>query len=774
MPALGERLKGILDRERDRWFLWWPVLFGAGIAAYFVAPVEPALAPLLAAAALAVLLQVLARARGLWLLPAAAAAAVASGAAMAKFRTELVRAPVVAAADTRATVTGWLQLVEPRASGGQRLTIRVASVSGHVGDPPAVVRIVTRRGGETRLEPGHFVSVRAVLSPPPGPVLPGAFDFGRTAWYQRLGAVGFAIAPPEVVTASAPQPMSLRLLGAIEAARYSITRRITTALPGETGAIASALITGERGGISEETNNAYRMSGLFHVLSISGLHMVVMAGALYWLVRFVLAAIPALVLSFPARKVAAVTALIGAFAYLLMSGAAVATVRSYVMISIMFVAILFDRPAIALRNVALAAAAILIVAPESLLDPGFQMSFAAVTALVAVHEALRRRRENADRAGVGPTPWSAPVRMLREIVLSTLVASAAVAPFGIFHFHNTQTMALIANVLAIPVCNMLVMPAALAALIAMPVGLETWPLWAMGQGIEFMNAVAARVAAIPGAIWRVPDIPVAAFALVVGGGIWLALWQTAWRRAGFVPIVAGIALAPHQPRPDLIVGRSGEAVAFRQDNGLLGFVATRAATFDVTRWLEHDGDNRSAATARIETVSKCDRAACLATVSGHTLAVTFHPSALAEECRTASIIVAKFDLPGRCAREIAVIRSANRPTEPPSESEGGEASPGSRETGHAAANPPSHDASIPAAAPRAITGTDLTPATAPLTFSRSNLRDGQVVTVRFVDNRVIVTSTNDYRANRPWGAAVVSKPAQTLSGTAGRSAARAP
>jgi len=771
MPALGERLNGILDRERDRWFLWWPVLFGAGIAAYFAAPVEPALAPLVAAAALAILLHVFARPHGLWLLPAAAAAAVATGAATAKLRTEFVRAPVVAAAETRATVTGWLQLVEPRASGGQRLTIRVSTMSGHVDTAPAVVRIVTRRDGETRLEPGLFVSVRAVLSPPPGPVLPGAFDFGRTAWYQRLGAVGFAISPPEVLAPTEPQPLSLRLLGAIEAARYSITRRITTALPGETGAIASALITGERGGISEETNNAYRMSGLFHVLSISGLHMVVMAGTLYWLVRFVLAAIPALVLSLPARKVAAVTALVGAFAYLLMSGAAVATVRSYVMISIMFVAILFDRPAIALRNVALAAAAILIVAPESLLDPGFQMSFAAVTALVAVHEALRRRRDQRDRAGVGPTPWSAPIRMLREIVLSTLVASAAVAPFGIFHFHNTQTMALIANVLAIPVCNMVVMPAALAALIAMPLGLETWPLWAMGQGIEVMNAVAARVATIPGAIWRVPDIPVVAFALVVSGGIWLALWQTTWRRAGLVPIVAGMALAPYQPRPDLIVGRSGEAVAFRQDNGLLGVVATRAATFDITRWLEHDGDNRSAATARAETASTCDRAACLGSVAGRTLAVTFHPSALAEECRRASIIVAKTNLPARCRRISEAARMGDGGTAPDPRSETTDASEESPQHGPVGMIDPQSNRA-------ATNGVPLTPSgqTTPplLTFSPMNLRGGQVVTVRFVDDRTIVTSTNDHRVRRPWGAATAPRPEQIGSVAAKRTAARAP
>ena len=213
--------------------------------------------------------------------------------------------------------------------------------------------------------------MRATLSPPPGPALPGDYDFARAAWFQGLGAVGYR---QERREGRAECRRSRRCRCSVSAAiarvRQAIGRRVVAALPGETGAIANALITGERGGITEATNQAFRDSGLFHILSISGLHMVIMAGAVFLSIRLLLAAIPSIALRYPIKKWAAAGAMLGALGYLLISGAAFATVRSYIMISIMFLAVLLDRPALALRNVALAALLILVVWPESLLDAG--------------------------------------------------------------------------------------------------------------------------------------------------------------------------------------------------------------------------------------------------------------------------------------------------------------------------------------------------------------------------------------------------------------------
>jgi competence protein ComEC len=205
------------------------------------------------------------------------------------------------------------------------------------------------------------------------------------------------------------------------------------ALPGETGEIATALITGERGGISDDTNQAYRDSGLFHILSISGLHMVIMAGAVFWLLRLILVAIPGLALRYPVKAWAAAGAIVGALGYLLISGGSVATVRSYVMITIMFAAVMLDRPALALRNVALAALIILMIQPENLFDAGFQMSFAAVVGLISAYEYLRERRRTQPRftADERRGPVGHAVRFVSEIMTSTIIASLCVAPFAI-------------------------------------------------------------------------------------------------------------------------------------------------------------------------------------------------------------------------------------------------------------------------------------------------------------------------------------------------------
>ncbi|MCK5711723.1 MAG: ComEC/Rec2 family competence protein, partial [Hyphomicrobiaceae bacterium] len=376
---------------------------------------------------------------------------------------------------------------------------------------------------------------------------------------------------------------------AVERVRQAIGQRIMAVLPGQPGAIANALITGERGGISEETNAAFRASGLFHVLSISGLHMVIMSGSMFFLVRLCLAAVPALALRYPIKKWAAVAATVAAFAYLLISGASFATVRSVIMISIMFLAVVLDRPALALRNVVLAALVILILFPESLFNTGFQMSFAAVAGLVAFYEVIRHRGEG---AFVPRRPLTRLALFLVGIVLSTLVANAAVAPFAAYHFHQSQQYAVLANLIAIPLCNLIVMPAALVTLMAMPLGLEALPLWIMGLGIEGMTWVAARVGSLPGAVGRIPAMPTFAFLLMVAGGLWLVLWQTRWRLLGAALIAAGIALAPTLQRPDVLIARDGGLVAVRSDDQQLSAVGSRRPSFELIRWLEHDGDTR--------------------------------------------------------------------------------------------------------------------------------------------------------------------------------------
>ena len=657
-------LRRQLEAEQDRWFLWLPVLFGAGIALYFALPAEPALLAAAMPAVAALALHMAGAPPGPSLKPNAALVGVATaalltaalGLAAAKARTEMVRAPVLAAdASGQARpldVSGYIELVEPRAGKGQRLTIRVRRVERHgaplsARDWPRRVRIVTRSAGPT-LRPGDAVRIKAVLNPPPEPSLPGDYDFARAAWFRSLGAVGFADASADIDAQAPPPPLSLRLAAAVARVRQAIGERVVAALPGQTGAIANALITGERGGISEATNQAFRDSGLFHILSISGLHMVIMAGAVFVSIRLSLAAIPAIALRYPIKKWSAVGAMLGAFGYLMISGAEFATVRSYIMISIMLLAVLLDRPALALRNVALAALAILVLWPESLLDAGFQMSFAAVVALVATYEELRLRRAGSG-AGVQPGWFGRLLMFLGGILTTTLVASLAVAPFGIYHFHNTQLFAMLANLLAIPICNFIVMPAALATLLAMPLGLEVAPLWVMGLGIDAMVWCAEAVAGIPGAVGRVPAIPTLAFGLIVAGGLWVTLWGTRWRLIGIVPIALGLMLAPAGQRPDLLIARGAGLVAVRTADGKLSALGGgRGTSFELGRWLEHDGDARPPTEVAKASAFRCDAHGCIAEVKGMRLAVARSAAALRDDCALAGILVLQLTRPRTC------------------------------------------------------------------------------------------------------------------------------
>lgn len=657
IEAIGSRgwgsgaLVAQLAAEQARWFLWLPVAFGAGIAIYFQLAVEPPLLAALLPVAAAGLLFYLCRQGVIPVLISTLLLTASAGLAIAKLRTEMLRAPVLDQQMRNVEVVGWIELIEPKAKGGQRFTILPRRL-GRL--PPARMphRLrVTTKTAVRGLQPGYGIALRATVGPPGRPALPGGYDFARHAWFQGIGGVGFSRDLPRRVDGLGTPPIGLRITAAIQSFRQAIGQRVDKVLPGETGAIAKALITGERGGISDDTNDQFRDSGLFHILSISGLHMAIMAGSIFFVIRLILAAIPSIALRYPIKKWGALGAALGALAYLTISGGTFATVRSYVMISIMFLAILLDRPALALRNVALAALVILVLFPESLFNVGFQMSFSAVAALVSVYEALSDRRRARARGQV-----DADFGGLRQaglffagIILTTLIASAAVAPFAAYHFHKSQQFAVLANLIAVPICNVIVMPAALATFIAMPFGLEAGPLWIMGQGIDGMIWCARSVAALPGAVAFLPQMPVAAFGLMLSGGLWLTLWRQRWRLLGALPIIAGLLLAPFHRPPDILAGGDGELIALRgAHSGQLDVLPTRGNRYELSRWLEADGDARDVEKAMSIKALNCDSLGCAKRLKGVLVALPRHQAALGEDCRKATIIITNLTVPRWC------------------------------------------------------------------------------------------------------------------------------
>lgn len=645
----GEAVERALDAERGRWFLWLPVLFGCGIAGYICAPAEPPLALAVAGVLVAIPLRVFLRCTSFRLIFSSAVLMVALGFLDAGLRAALIDAPVLQRTMRHAQLDGWVERVE-RQEKRTRVTLRLIAVDGL--KPEAMPRRVrvSLRGKVPPPLPATAIRLRATLMPPPEPALPGGFDFARMYWFSGLGASGYSTGKPELL-AEAGAPWDLRASAAIAGFRQRIGERVAAVLSGDNGAIAQALIMGERGEISEEATVALRNAGLYHVISISGLHMALTAGSAYWLFRALLALIPGLALRFPIKIWAALGALSIATAYLVISGAAVTAVRSYIMIAIMFGAVILNRPVLSLRNVALSALAILVVLPESLTDAGFQMSFAATSALVAFYETRPAWRP----PGFLPGAVGVPAMLTFEAGLTTLVASAAVDPVAAFHFHRIASYSMLGNVLASPLEALIVMPMALLSLAAMPFGLETWPLVMMERGIALMMWLSRAISALPGASIGVPGFSDGALLLMVAGALWLFIWTGRMRYWGLAVVAGGLALTPFHEQPDIWVDRDGRLVAVRDTDGRLMTPETRKAVFSLTAWMEADGDTRTPKEARKPGGFQCDEHSCVAMVKGRLVSYVQHPAALAEDCRRAAVLIAAFPLPERCPQPRVVI-----------------------------------------------------------------------------------------------------------------------
>ena len=448
---------------------------------------------------------------------------------------------------------------------------------------PARVRVsLDPSTPEEVLQPGLRVLGQARLSPPAAPAEPGGFDFRRMAWFERIGAVGYARTPmleTEGSDASGLHQLAFRL-------RMAASAHIQARVAGQNGAFAAAILTGDRSGIDRGVEAALRDSNLYHIVSISGLHMTLLAAAVFAIVRYGLALVPWLALNWPLKKLAAVAALAAGAAYLFVSGADVPTQRAYVMTATVLVAVLVDRPAITLRAVALAALIVLAVAPESLIGAGFQMSFAATVALVAAFEALRRQAwwqaTQADRR------WRFAKPVL-GVAMTSLVAGTATAPIAAFHFNTLSQYGLLANLLAVPAMGVLVMPAAVVAILAAPLGLDWLPFQVVGWGMGYVIAVAELVAGFGGAMAGVKAGPGASLGLMTLGGLVVALWRGRGRWAGLAPAALGALLWAAHDRPDLLIAESGRLFGFVTEAGRV-LSSASGNGFAAASWLEDDGD----------------------------------------------------------------------------------------------------------------------------------------------------------------------------------------
>src|SRR5437868_6592639 len=479
---------------------WVPVAFGTGIAFYFAADHEPVLTVAAAAAVAFTAAAFLLRRRKIFPI-AVMIAAIAAGFAVATFKTARVAHGVLARPIYSVSLSGFVETRDIRER-TDRFVLRVMQMDSPRGQIKLErVRLSVRKG--TAPEVGSFVELKARLQPPLTPMRPGSYDFGRDLYFQGIGASGFAMGAIKTVEPRVNGGLALRYAAVMQGLRDAIDARIRTTLEGDKRAIATALLTGRRDAITEPVNDAMFISGLGHVLSISGYHMAVVAGVVFFVVRALLALVPGLTISAPIKKWSAAAALAAATFYLLLSGAEVATQRSYFMTAVVLIAVMVDRRAITFRTLAVAALIVLAIAPEALVHPSFQMSFAATLGLVALVQIgmpqLFAAPDNSATARVAL--WGG--REFVMLLLASLIAGLATTPYAAFHFHRITPYGVIANLAAMPVVSAVVMPAGLMGLLAMPFGLDGlfWQL--MGWGIDWMIAVTQWVARLPGAVGRI-------------------------------------------------------------------------------------------------------------------------------------------------------------------------------------------------------------------------------------------------------------------------------
>ena len=645
-------LAGLFDQEKDALFYWSAVLYGLGIGIYFSLSIEPPLSLIVVGVIFIALVQYFVRARAALLLGLRALLIVLTGFGIATLRTSLLDTNGLERQTGAITVEGVVVIAEDRIENGLRLTLKDVTYPDNLGqDLPDRIRITVRTEAPD-LSPGAVIKTRAILMPLPEPVMPGGYDFGRQLWFQGLGAVGFSIAPVEAI--SRPERNWSEKVGAF---RQRMWQRITAAAPGEDGAVAAALITGIRDGIPEQVSENMRIAGLAHLLAISGLHMALLTGFLFFALRAGMALIPRLALKHPIRKYAAIGAFIGASGYLLLSGASISTQRAFIMVSIVLLAVLTDRKAISMRLVALAAIAILTFTPEALLHPSFQMSFAAVTGLVAGYtwgQPYLNRLMHANRG------FLARSRLyMLGVLISTIIAELSIGPVAFYHFGRFSAYGLLANMAAVPLMGFWVMPLGLIALALTPLGLDYWVWKGMAVGVGLILDVAEQIAALPGADFRAPEIPFAAFLLLVIAGLWLCLWRGGRIKSYFMaPLFLGFILYFTHSLPDVAINSEGDLIAIKGPEGRYYFNSTTRSKFDRKIWQQHFGElaDLSFRDFPDEDSLGCDRLGCLyQTPNGTIIAMVTQPEAFAVDCQRADVVLTNHYAPFPCKDEKIVI-----------------------------------------------------------------------------------------------------------------------
>ncbi|MFD1986891.1 ComEC/Rec2 family competence protein [Mesorhizobium newzealandense] len=590
LPRLRHSLATAAGLELDRGvaFLLVPVCLAIGAIGYFSLAAEPDFPKPVAVVALTALCALVSRSWPKTHLCFMAALLCALGLLVAKVETWRAGTQILGS-EISTQLTGRVVSLDRMESGRIRLTIDVTSTARpKLRYAPERVRLSARKI-PAEMTAGSLITGYAKLLPPTGPVRPDSYDFSFDSYFAGIGGSGFFLGNPKMAaTDDNEMPLSARLFSGIENAREAIADHIRGSVGGAEGEIAAALIVGVRAGIPDDINEAMRRTGIYHIISISGLHMALVAGTIMGLLRGAFALFPDFSARRRVKKYAAAAALFSIAAYLVISGVVVAAERSFIMLAVMLIAVLFDRAALTMRNLAISAIAVIVVSPHEVVGPSFQMSFAATAALVGAYAGWSDHRAGKTRPP--PPRRSLPGFLTQKFLLAagglamtSIIAGGATALFAIWHFQRVSPLSLFANLAIMPIVSLVVMPFAVLSALAMPFGADGPFLYVMGKGLTAMIAMSG---------WISERSPVDAVGLIsqqsvllVAIALVIATMATTWLRLAALPFaLAGLLTVSDTRAPDVLISEDARLVALPIGGGELAVSRARPNEFTVDNW----------------------------------------------------------------------------------------------------------------------------------------------------------------------------------------------
>ena len=664
-----------LEIEERRLFLWVPVCAGAGAITHLLAEQEAHLGFCLFVTLLLCIGAICLRSNVVAYRCLVAICAFCAGMSSAGLRNIFVAAPIIQRPMV-AQVSGFLEEVDHRREGA-RFILRVTRIEGlDEAATPYRVRLTTKR--DVQHQAGEHVSLRARLVPPARASIPGGYDFARDAFYARLGAVGSVIGGLEMTAAPHAADLKLRFYAVVDQARNALAKRVEQSIGGPAGAIGAAMVTGKRDYLDDPTREIIREAGIFHIITIAGVQMTLVAGIFFWGLRRLLALSPKLALHYPIKKWAAALAILAAVIYDIGTGSRVGTDRALYMTLIMLGAVLFDRQAFSMRNLALAAGIVVLVEPEALLGASFQLSFAAVAGLIAIWELRLSARSRAFelRTKLATARVNRNDRLLLALdrlrhgplamLLSTICATAATTSFMAYDFHELSPYVLIGNPLTLSIIEFFAVPAALLGSFLYPLGLDGWVWIYLGWGIDFIMWIARWIATWPGATIHLKAFAPWSLNFLALAMLSAVLWRSAILKMTAVPLLLiGLYGAWIGDPFDLVISPQGDAIALRNSAGSLEVIGRRPGSFMTEQWLRADGDGRAAAKAIVAMPSRadqpedrrCDKLGCVARLAdGRVVALVYERQALAHDCAHADILIASVSVPAGCKAGFIIDR----------------------------------------------------------------------------------------------------------------------